>query len=933
MFSYRKKSVPDASLGDFQKRKKEMKQSFKKLFMVILTLVFMLMLAGPAYAAPGSHSLHANGTTIPLNNAPTLTWNTFLGGSADFEGSNSVAVDGNGNVYLTGNSEGTWGTPIRAYSGGYDAFVAKLDSSGNLLWNTFLGQSDYDGGDSIAVDVNGNVYVTGRSNDSWGSPLQAYSASGDVFVAKLDTNGTITWNTFVGGSGSDYGQSIAVDGNGNLYVGGYSDMTWGNPVRAHTASTEDAFAAKLDASSGALTWNTFLGGSGGDEGKSIAVDGSGNVYMAGWSNATWGSPIRSYSSDLDAFAAKMDSSGALTWNTFLGQSLYDEGKSIAVDGSGNVYMTGWSAATWGSPVRAFTLTPPNPPFPSDSADAFAVKLDSSGALTWNTFLGGTSFDYGYSITINSGNVFVAGTSGGTWGSPTHPFDSNSDAYIAKLTSSGNLTWNTFLGGTGADDAQGGFLAVSNGNVYVTGYSTATWGNPVRAFTSADNAFVAKVADPAPLPSPWIGSVSITSDKNVVAVGRPHIGTQVASYNGTSAGSRVAYLPMLFKDAFAGGGYDSAFYIENVDSLNTATIDIYYVDSEGNATCTVLDETIAPLASKGYWLPGISATCLPSGWVGGVTVVSDYPIVAIGRPHINGEVMTYNGFSSGSTTSYLPMLFKNAFAGGAYKSAFYVQNVDDVTTSDVEIRFYDNTGALSCTIFDTIEPLAAKGYWVPAQTCLDNGWVGGVVVYSSTDVVTVGRPHIGTEITTYTGVSSGALTSYVPMLFKKAFSGGTYNSAVYVQNNDGTTPADLTFDFYDSAGTLICSGTGTVAPWAVVGYWIPSTTCLPDGWAGGVVITSNVEIVAVGRPHIGTQVTTYNGFTSGSLTSFLPMLFKDAFASGSYDAAFYIQNTESTAAAVTIEFYDGTGALTCTRNDTIAPFATQGLWSPTLSCLP
>ncbi len=140
---------------------------------------------------------------------------------------------------------------------------------------------------------------------------------------------------------------------------------------------------------------------------------------------------------------------------------------------------------------------------------------------------------------------------------------------------------------------------------------------------------------------------------------------------------------------------------------------------GTLSCTVPD-TIAPLASKGYWVPAQS--CLPAGWVGGAVVTSDYPIVAVGRPHVGAQVMTYNGFSSGSLTSYLPMLFKNSF-GGSYDSAFYVQNVDTTHTATLSIKFYDNNGNLSCTLPDTVAPLASKGWWVPSESCLPAG-LGG-----------------------------------------------------------------------------------------------------------------------------------------------------------------------------------------------------------------
>ena len=287
--------------------------------------------------------------------------------------------------------------------------------------------------------------------------------------------------------------------------------------------------------------------------------------------------------------------------------------------------------------------------------------------------------------------------------------------------------------------------------------------------------------------------------------------------------------MLFKNAY-GGSYDSALYIQNVDSA-LATLSIKYYDSTGTLTCTVSGETIAPLASKGYWLPGLAASCLPDGWVGGAVVTSDKNIVANGRPHIGAEVMTYDSFSTGSLTSYLPMLFKNAY-GGSYDSAFYVQNVDPANTATLTIKYYDSTGALTCTVTgDTVAPFASKGYWLPglAATCLPDGWIGGVVVTSDQPIVTVGRPHVGTQITTYNGFSAGAVTSYVPMLFKNAF-GGSYDAAFYVQNV-GATTATLSIKYYDLAGNLTCTVPDSVAPLASKGYWLPGLRLLSARWLG------------------------------------------------------------------------------------------------------
>ncbi len=274
---------------------------------------------------------------------------------------------------------------------------------------------------------------------------------------------------------------------------------------------------------------------------------------------------------------------------------------------------------------------------------------------------------------------------------------------------------------------------------------------------------------------WSGGVSVTSDKNIVTVARPHIGSEIASYGGDSAGSLSAYVPMLFKDAF-GGSYDSALYIQNTDSSNTANITIKFYDSAGVLSCTKND-TIPALGSKGYWLP--TEVCLTAGWVGGVSITSDQPISALGRPHIGTEVMTYNGFSSGSLSSSIPMLFKDAF-GGSYDAALYVQNLSTTTTANITIKFYDSAGALTCTKIDMVAALASKGYWLPSDVCLPAGWSGGAVITSDQPIVTVGRPHIGSQITTYGGFSSGSLSSSIPMLFKDAF-GGSYDAALYVQN--------------------------------------------------------------------------------------------------------------------------------------------------------
>lgn len=362
-----------------------------------------------------------------------------------------------------------------------------------------------------------------------------------------------------------------------------------------------------------------------------------------------------------------------------------------------------------------------------------------------------------------------------------------------------------------------------------------------------------------LPPGWVGGAYVSSVEPIVVVGRPHIGSEIMTYNGFNAGTTEMYLPMLFKNAF-GGFYKSAFYVQNVDLTFTANISIEFYDQNGISRC-ILTESIQPLASKGWWMGDVS--CLPDSWVGSAVIRADRNVVAIGRPHSGNEIMTYNGFPSGNLTSYLPMLFKNAFSGGAYKSAFYLQNVDDWNAANITVKYYNEAGVLNCTQTDVLAPMASVGYWLPSVGCLPEGWVGGVEVISDRPIVAVGRPHIGTQITTYDGFTAGTASSFVPMLFKNAFTGGSYKSAFYIQNVNSTTTANITIKYYNSAGSLGCSVTDTIPPMASKGYWLPGIGCLLDGWVGGVVITSDQPIVTVGRPHISAQITTYAGFSAGS----------------------------------------------------------------------
>ena len=408
--------------------------------------------------------------------APVIEWNTFWG-SADDDYGRSVATDNSGNVYMAGESEDTWGTPIRPFGAVTDVAVAKFDANGVLQWNTFLGTSvsnDYNA--SITTDGNGNVYVTGTSNNTWGSPINPPIIGANVFLAKLNSNGVLQWNTFIPGYSDPY-QSIAVDINGNVYLTGYS-YDWGTPINPH-AGAVDVFVAKFD-SSGALQWHTFMGQTFDDADSSLTLDAAGNVYVSGYSQDTWGTPINP-PSGWDPFVAKLNANGILQWNTFLDER---EIRSIATDGSDGIFVAGRSTASWGTPISPY----------SGLSDGFVAKLNSSGVYQWHTYMGSSGDESLNAISIDANdNIYVAGESSTTWGTPVNPYSGGIDGFVVKLNSSGVLQWHTFFGSPSEDGCRS-LAAEDNGNIHLTGHSLASWGTPVNPWNLYRDILVLKVHD-------------------------------------------------------------------------------------------------------------------------------------------------------------------------------------------------------------------------------------------------------------------------------------------------------------------------------------------------------------------------------------------------------------------------------------------------------
>jgi hypothetical protein len=312
----------------------------------------------PLSAAPRSPAPETTIVFIAKYDASgNVVWAKQSGG-AGLEMGRGIAVDGSGNCYITGYFDGsaTFGSTTFTSSGSYDVFIAKYDAAGNFQWAARAGSSGEDFGRNIAVDGSGNSYITGtfRNLASFGSTTLTSSGDEDIFIARYDASGNVLWAKRAGGTNKDAAFGIAVDGSGNSYITGefQGNATFGSTTLTSTSSQPDIFIARYDASGNVLWAKQAGGNSSGDYGRNIAVDGSGNSYITGEfeGSASFGNTTLTSSGGVDIFVAKYDASGNVLWAKRAGGNLEERASGIDLDGSGNTYISGYflGEASFGS---------------------------------------------------------------------------------------------------------------------------------------------------------------------------------------------------------------------------------------------------------------------------------------------------------------------------------------------------------------------------------------------------------------------------------------------------------------------------------------------------------------------------------------------------------------------------------------------------------
>ena len=403
-----------------------------------------------------------DGFVSKLDSAGNFLWAKRIGNSGG-DNAKSVAVDSNGNVLIAGDFSGTVdfdpsdGTTNLTSNGEGDIFISKFDPAGNFLWAKGFGGTSVDSGIFLAIDLSGNIAVTGIFSNAVdfdpgvGTSTLTSDGDWDIYVSKFDTNGNLLWSKRRGGTGRDIGDGVAFDSAGNVYSSGIFSGTVDFDPGLETstltsAGSNDVFLSKFGPS-GNYLWARKFGGSSSDGSTPISVDATGNIYASGDFTGTVDFDPTDGELNLtavgtkDNFISKIATFGNHIWTRRIGSSGSEAtGARTAVDSSGNVFYTGDFSGTvdFDPGVETSTLTS------AGLNDIFTSKIDSSGNFLWAKRFGSSAADRAQAIAVDiAGNVYSTGYFNGsadfdpTEGLLNVTSAGGRDIFISKLNSAGS----------------------------------------------------------------------------------------------------------------------------------------------------------------------------------------------------------------------------------------------------------------------------------------------------------------------------------------------------------------------------------------------------------------------------------------------------------------------------------------------------------------
>jgi hypothetical protein len=605
-----------------------------------------------------------------------LEWSKHFGGKSYDQG-NAIAVDKDRNVYVAGYFNDTTSFNITAdlvAKGSSDIFVAKLDWTGNTLWVKQFGGSGSDAAMALKLDTANNIYITGYISDTvdfnpGGTPYELIATTGsDIFVAKLDTAGSVVWaKSMDGATGSDEGRALALDAEGNVHTTGvfYGTVDF-DPDPAVTfnlsGTSSEIFISKLD-NNGQFVWARKMGGPRLDSGEGIGVDQDGNVYTTGSFQRTAdfdpGTNIFnliSGSNTYDVFISKLNIDGDFVWAKQIKGPSPNMGNGLALDSAANIYLTGMFTGTadFDPGANNYDLTA------LGSTDIYVAKLDSAGTFIWASQMGGTlsSGSRGYSVAVDVwGNTYTTGFFSGTVDFDPDPVATHelttvgsSDIFVAKLNAAGGFSWAKQLSGPSAIDWGTSITIDPSSNVYTTGLFNGTvdfdpdaTAYPLTAHGNTD-VFINKLF-----------CTDTTSAEQVVTTGCN--GYELAGKTFTTSGTYTVIIPnskgcdsiitlqltievpeaIITVDEFTLGTtqpYVTYQWIFNGAAISGANSSTYTVSENGNYTVAVTDDYGCIDTSAVYNVSNVTSIASPYVTASQIAV---YPNPAQDMLYINSPV--------------------------------------------------------------------------------------------------------------------------------------------------------------------------------------------------------------------------------------------------------------------------------------------------------
>lgn len=439
--------------------------------------------------------------TLSISPPPGFLWARHAGGTGTDMG-NCVAMDTAGNAYVAGSFSGaaSFGPTNLVSAGSWDVFIAKYDPLGQLLWVRQAGGTANDAATGVALDPSGNVFVTGNLEGTADFEQITLTNRGgaDIFIAKYTGDGALLWATNAGGTGTDQGYAVAADASGNALVcGTFSGTATFGTTNLSSLGGIDAFVACYTPG-GNVAWVRRVGGAGTDVGRAVACDRAGNVCLAGdfsSSTVTAGSITLTNRSNAgggfsDLFLVKYDAAGTLLWAAQGTGANSETPRGLATDDAGNILLAGYyvGAASFGG-LPALTN--------AGNSDLFLAKFDPAGKALWARGAGGSGQDYAYAVAADAGgNAFVTGRLNYTvrFGATNSFASSGDDAFVAMYTAAGNFQWVRRTSGVSTEYGLG-ISADSAGRIYVSGVydGVGTFGHASLTSFGGSDAFLTKLA--------------------------------------------------------------------------------------------------------------------------------------------------------------------------------------------------------------------------------------------------------------------------------------------------------------------------------------------------------------------------------------------------------------------------------------------------------